>query len=242
MGIHSLSPADVVTAWELGRSRHGLDRALLLFALSQPDVAADNLADQPLGHRNRALFQLRQMTFGTQLRGYADCPACGGRQEMGLDANDLVALAPPPSQHGDRVDVDGHAFRLPTSRDLARIADEADVDQAARTLLDSCAIEPTGLEQIADTAATEWLGRVASAMDEADPLASLELRMVCDSCGHDATVAFDIAAFLWEEIEVRARGLLDEVHLLARAYGWTEAEILGLSEARRSAYLERVMA
>jgi hypothetical protein len=41
---------------------------------------------------------------------------------------------------------------------------------------------------------------------------------------------------------VRARRFLDEVHVLARAYGWAEAEILRLSEARRSAYLQRVLA
>jgi hypothetical protein len=36
--------------------------------------------------------------------------------------------------------------------------------------------------------------------------------------------------------------LLDEVHVLARAYGWNEREILGLSAARRAAYLERALA
>jgi hypothetical protein len=34
--------------------------------------------------------------------------------------------------------------------------------------------------------------------------------------------------------------LLTEVHRLAQAYGWREAEILALSEARRHAYLELV--
>jgi hypothetical protein len=51
---------------------------------------------------------------------------------------------------------------------------------------------------------------------------------------------FDIGAFLWEEIAAQARRLLREVHTLARAYGWREADILVMSAARRQAYLEMV--
>jgi len=32
------------------------------------------------------------------------------------------------------------------------------------------------------------------------------------------------------------------VHALARTYGWSEREILALGDARRQAYLERVLA
>ena len=43
-------------------------------------------------------------------------------------------------------------------------------------------------------------------------------------------------------MDVRARRLLDEVHALARSYSWSERQILELSEVRRRAYLERVLA
>ena len=43
-------------------------------------------------------------------------------------------------------------------------------------------------------------------------------------------------------MDARAQRLLMEVHLLARAYGWREADILGMSPARRNAYLQRVAA
>jgi hypothetical protein len=45
---------------------------------------------------------------------------------------------------------------------------------------------------------------------------------------------------LWEEIASRAQRLMDDVHVLAQGYGWTEPEVLALSDARRTAYLERV--
>jgi len=53
-------------------------------------------------------------------------------------------------------------------------------------------------------------------------------------------VMFDIVSFFWSEICVQAKRLLREVHILARAYGWREADILSMSAARRQLYLEMV--
>ena len=62
----------------------------------------------------------------------------------------------------------------------------------------------------------------------------------CPTCGNQWQLFFDIAAFLWLKIEMQARRLLREVHTLARAYGWREADILALSPWRRQAYLEMI--
>jgi hypothetical protein len=51
---------------------------------------------------------------------------------------------------------------------------------------------------------------------------------------------FDMLAYFWSEIQMGARRLLREIHVLASAYGWRESEILTLSAARRRAYLELV--
>ena len=42
------------------------------------------------------------------------------------------------------------------------------------------------------------------------------------------TVPFDIARFLDDELAGRATRLLDEIHLIAMAYHWSEAAILAL--------------
>jgi hypothetical protein len=52
----------------------------------------------------------------------------------------------------------------------------------------------------------------------------------------------DLPAFLWTEIEAQVRRLLLDIHTLAVAYGWSEREILSLSDARRRLYLEMVQA
>ena len=62
----------------------------------------------------------------------------------------------------------------------------------------------------------------------------------CPACRHRWQAVFDILTFFWTEIRREARRLLEHVHVLARAYGWREGEILALSERRRQAYLEMV--
>jgi hypothetical protein len=87
-------------------------------------------------------------------------------------------------------------------------------------------------EAIADLA--EHIGKCA-------PEAEVMLDFACPSCGHRWQGLFDIAAFFWREIRAQARRLLREVHLLASAYGWREADILVMSPRRRQAYMELYM-
>jgi hypothetical protein len=50
----------------------------------------------------------------------------------------------------------------------------------------------------------------------------------------------DIASFLWTELNVHAKRVLGEVDAFARAYGWSESEVLRMSRARRQSYLELI--
>ena len=61
-----------------------------------------------------------------------------------------------------------------------------------------------------------------------------------DLCGHEWDELFDVVSFVWAELEVQACRLLQEVHVLARAYGWREGDVLALSPRRRRLYLEMV--
>ena len=64
--------------------------------------------------------------------------------------------------------------------------------------------------------------------------------MTCPACGRFWQAAFDIASYLWSELDALAQRLLGEVHTLARAYGWREADVLSMSPWRRQFYLEMV--
>ena len=62
------------------------------------------------------------------------------------------------------------------------------------------------------------------------------------ACGGAWQGVLEVIDFLWAEIRTRARRLLQEIDALARAYGWREAEILALSDARRGLYVQMAMA
>lgn len=233
-----LTAGRLLAAWEHGARRHPIDRALLLFALAAPETPPEQLADQPLGRRNAALFALRRARFGERLAGFIDCVTCGERMELELDA---AALPPLPSADSAPIEVAGQRFMRPTSRHLAALIHATDTEHAARSLLRACAETPQALPEEAG-ALGRLLEAVEAAMDEADPWADLSLAVACPACGHHDVAALDIAGLLWEELEVVAQGLLDDVDALARVYGWSEREILGLSEPRRAAYLARVRA
>jgi len=227
----------LLRAWERGRNRHPVDRALLLHGLAAPDAEPESLADEPLGRRNVALTHLHQELFGRRIRADLACPGCGTRLQCELDAAALLAT---PASASGTVEVDGLAFRLPTSRDLASILEERDPSHGALILARRCLTAPAiGAD---DARLETLLDRVEDALERADPWADVTVDVHCEVCGHAWTSPLDLARFVWDEVEAYAVRVLDEIHLLAHAYGWSEPEILALSDSRRTAYLDRVTA
>ena len=243
------SRARLLELYEQGRALHPLDRALLLLGAAFPDAPPERLADLTIGERDAALLALRQAIFGPRLPGHVDCPRCGARLEFVLDVEALRLQAPTaePSWRTVRVS-SGEHFRVPTSRDLARLADglpgQTAEHDTARQLARLCYVtdvrdgapiaDPTVRHEPAD----ELLAELEERLAEVDPQADVELDFACEQCGGVWRTPFDVGALLWEEVEAHAVRLLADVHVLARAYGWPEREVLALSDARRAAYLE----
>ena len=235
--MRALSNNDFLEVWQGGARLHALDRALLALRAAFPETSYESLADWPLGRRNQALAELRCACFGTQREGWVACPGCGEKLELQMDARELAA--PGYAAAATPVVFKDAAFRLPTSRDLAAAAREPDARSGAMRLIEACRIKP------ADRAAVpawsdEDIDAVGEQMALADPSAETLLTLSCAACGNQWEESLDITDFLWAEVEGRARRLLFEVHTLATAYGWSESEILALSEIRRSSYLEMV--
>jgi hypothetical protein len=231
--MRSLSSAGVLELWERGVTLHPIDRGLLALGLADPAAAAAS-PDWPLGRRNQALLDLHASWFGPALHGWTSCPACGEKVEFELDARELASVAG-GSPAEDTVTIGDQAFRLPTTRDLARVVAAGD---AASALLERC--------RIGGQDAAEWTGELMDAIGErlaaADPLADTRLALDCPSCQHAWEAGFDVGRFLWAEVEALAKRVLWDVHALASAYGWSEPVTLALSPARRAMYLQLVHA
>lgn len=235
--MHVPRPQQLLEVWERGVRRHPLDRALLLLSLAEPGIAPEHLADLPISRRNASIMALRTAWLGNPLPVWCDCQSCGERMELTIDARAL----PPPPARDTQVEIDGMRFLPPTSRQLAALLQTPDAETAARILLAASAESPQHLPT-EQPALQTLLDAVDAALEEADPWLDISLAVNCPACSTPAQPSLDVAAIVWDELDAIARRLLDEVHLLARSYGWSEHDILGLSEHRRAAYLERVQA
>jgi hypothetical protein len=228
------SAGEYLWLWEQALALGPVERALSLAAAAGADV--DVLRTRPYGQTNARVLALRESMIGADLAATACCPACGSRVEFTVPAADLHVHTPALESSsvvaGEYV-VD---WRPPTPGDLLDAAGGADPETALRrrcltarsttgTLVDSATL-PADIVELADTA-----------MANADPLADIQVALTCPDCDAAFDADLDLGAFVWAEVEARARRLFHEVDVLARTYGWTEAEVLALSETRRAAYL-----
>lgn len=229
--MEALGDAALLSIWERGRGLDRVGRALVLAAAAIGDRYP--AADLPIGARDSAIAGLRAATIGPRLHGGAQCCACGERLEFEFDCADVMAgLAPPTATE---FEIAGLHFRLPNSRDLLAAAGALDADEAGRRVLASCCLDAPASPDWPDEVVRQAEARIAS-LDQA---ADICLDFACAACDATWTERLDIAAFFWDEIDQRAQALLDDVHCLARAYGWSEASILAMAPQRRRAYLQR---
>ena len=218
--MRALSQTDCLSLWESGQGLHPLDQGLLAVHTAFPHARSESIADWPLGKRNRALAELRCACFGQWVRGWTACEQCEERLEFEVDGNALCESSVPDCDQ--RIDIDGRVFRLPTSRDLARVAGERDPSIAATRLLQLCVVaasdgDDTGYPQTLLKWTEEELDGIGECMAQADPLAEIMLHFDCPTCAHSFEQSLDLAAFLWAELEGRAKRLLLDVHMLAHA-------------------------
>jgi uncharacterized metal-binding protein YceD (DUF177 family) len=214
-----------------------------MLAAACVDCSFDALAALSIGERDRRLLTLRQLTFGSQLASVANCARCGETLEWTVETSELVMQSPSESIAELAVDVDQYhvRFRLPNTLDLAAITNGSFVDpeSARQQLLENCVVDASrqGEDVSANALPVSVTTAMVKRMAEADPQADLQVELSCPACGEEWPAQFDIESFFWSEMCAWAQRILSEVHRLARAYGWSEKEILGLSPWRRQFYL-----
>jgi hypothetical protein len=240
----ALSGQEILRIWEVGLGQHPIDRALTILAVALPERSRDALAALSIGQRDTCLLIMRERTFGSRLVTVVTCPACQAQAECVLD---IAAMQPVPHIEPvaqQQLSVDGYElrFRLPDSVDLAAIAHNNDVAATRALLVQRCIVQSyhDGLSVPTEALPETVIAAVAAQMVERDPLAEIQLDLTCPACDHHWQLVLDITTFLWREISTQAKRLLREVHILAQAYGWREADILSLSAARRQLYIEMV--
>lgn len=224
----------------MGQPSH--QRALSLLLMACPESSLDELSALSIGARDSRLLTLREWTFGPEMSALMTCPACGHRLELSFGLADMrIAGEVQPSEtYSLRLQDYDIRFRLPNSLDLAALDGVENVEVGEKFLLKRCLLSARfeDTEVSVEELPAEILDAIEIEMDDADPQADVQLRPECVHCGHRWQIAFDIESFFWNEIGAWATRTLREVHTLARAYGWREADILNMSPQRRWFYLE----
>ncbi|WP_194912914.1 hypothetical protein [Catenulispora rubra] len=257
---------DVLATWEAGTTAGAAERTLLLHALARPRAGVADLKATAVGQRDAELFALRGALFGDRMEVVVGCPDCGEKLEFELGVRALlgdrahqIPDGPGSSERDGSSELDGssdpHApqvlhvdegswsvdFHSPTAADLEAVSGIGDADAARKALLARIVIraERSGRKIDASRIPAPVQQAIASAAAVADPAADVRLAMQCPECSQKISAELDISEYLWRELDVWARAILSDIHLLASCYGWSEDQILALSPQRRRYYVER---
>jgi len=214
--------------------------------MALPEVPRDELLALSVGQRDARLLSIREATFGSRLDGFAECPACQERLEFAFNVSDIRVLPEnrTSAKQVQEVSIEGYSlrYRLPDSSDLAQIVCFQDVMVARDLLLQRCVLQACQENVEVEVAALpeSVIAILGRHMLESDPQAEVPIDLSCPVCTHNWLVIFDIVPFFWSEICAQVKRLMREIHILARAYGWNETDILAMSATRRQFYLEMV--
>ncbi len=238
----SLSKQQLLEVWEYGRNQHPVDQALTLLSFTSPDQTRNELAELSIGQRDIRLLALHERIFGEKISCDGDCPDCKQAVDISFTTKEIQTPSTVQGQQETELKWDDFkiTYRLPNSWDLAVIANSIDEESARQLLIERCLVKINrkGISIAASELSEQAILKTEQAIAKSDPQAEILLDMNCPECDTEWQLLFDIVTFLWTEITVKAKRLLEEIHTLAKTYGWTETNILELSDVRRHIYLE----
>jgi hypothetical protein len=243
--MDSLSAHSVLDLWDRVSTCAPVERGVRILAAAGAEGSAIDPGALTVGECTERLLALHEALFGGRLSGFAECPCCGIALELGVSIAELrssmASTSPTPTglvSHG------GYEVRVRplTGADLVDAAGCASVSAAQALLLERSIVSAArgGRRVGIGRLPAALVNLVAQRVGESDPWAESVLDLVCPECRHQWSVLLDVAMFVWTEIRARAQRVLREVHTLARAYGWREADIVAMSGRRREAYLALV--
>ena len=189
----------------------------------------EEVGDLNVAEYDRLLARVFEALYGDQVEARTHCVACSEPLEISLSLAALAAAPPDveialagPDEGGVFTLPDGRRIRPPTVADLERAAHGGDVAALRRACV--VAGDPDADPEMLD-----------AALEAAAPALTRDVAAICPSCAAIQDVRFDLAAFLVASLARERPFLIREMHLLARAYGWSLTEILSLSRADRRA-------
>ena len=207
-----------------------------------------------IGDREHLLTTVCRQLLGDRIDLVARCgdADCGDLTEISLSLDDLIAAEPQdPVRETHELMCTGPrdqrlrvAFRLPDGalEEQAGMLAMHHPAAAANLIFESIVVEITDhTGDPVDPASVLPSVRMAmeTALQELDPVLDRHTRISCRACGRSLVAEFDAMTVLMNAI-TSGGDIFRQVDRIARAYHWTEADILSLTAARRQVYLRLV--
>ena len=236
--------AELLTLWEcaLGQPASARDDALLRTSCEGAEPV------RTLGERNARLMELHLRLFGCELELLSRCPKCSTVAQFSGDCEALAAQMWPRLENtpAHRLETCGHQieFRLPDSADIAIASGQDGDEDFTQRLLDRCVLACTreGDHVPVRELPAPVIDALSQRMETLDPGASVSFSLDCPQCATRWQARLDTGEMVWQKVQAAAERVLLDVDALARAYGWTEREVLCLNPLRRAAYLQMATA
>lgn len=204
------------------------------------DVDPGDAACLTASDRDRLLVTVYVRTYGPDVESTVRCRTCETPFDVDFALSDLMdtlaeeAHAADVTRHDDQTFTlpEGTRFRAPTGEDELAVW-RLPPEEAERQLIARCLIEGE---------TNGALEAVQAALDVVAPVLDLDLDARCPECRAEQAVHFDLQSYLLGALLAERDRRLGEVHRLARAYGWSLEEILGLPRSERRRYVALIEA
>ncbi|HSI71291.1 MAG TPA: hypothetical protein VK941_13730 [Gillisia sp.] len=224
----------ILNAWDLCQEASYWNKGLILASLYLPEFKESEVAQWSIEKRDIVLLHLRKVLFGNKFTNVCSCPECGEMLEWEFfyESLDLPALDDVPDNISISLKSSERSpkLRLPTTVDM--LTENEDL------VIQNCLHWPADTKLFTGDKANALRSRIFKKFDEVCVFSNLSFQLTCVNCSTRWESLFDILSYLWKEIDLWAQNFLNHVFILAKAFGWTEEEILNLSPNRRNHYLK----
>ena len=237
--LYSCEPATGSADVELLEAGTGLTGALKLVSRRTrfSDGAVRDAGALPVGDVDAIVVELRRQALGDRVVARGDCGACGSPFDIRFSLVSFEAhQRPRRPRNVTAADQPGSwslrgssvTFRIPTADD---VLGAADADDPLAMLRERC---------IYGAASQRDVRRAEAVMARLAPTLQAEVNGQCPNCAKTAALGVDARELCLADLRFLAGSVLENVHLLAWAYNWREADILALPSTRRTRYADWV--
>ena len=245
LNIPMLTNTSLLELWEYGHAATPFEYGNLLLMLDDARNDEDDILDLTLGERDRYLLDLRKRLFGSKINAESHCKECSEKQDMSFTIQDIMVKNYHVKNEYDMLTEELSIKLRPVKlRDLSLVSSKQKHETAEDMLLELCILsaKKNGNKIPVTSMSQQEKANIVSEMSEIDPQSEIIINSKCPSCGVVCNFVFDICAYLRTEIDAYVRQLLLDVHYLSASYGWSESDVLAMSDHRRRMYINMIIA